>query len=365
MKSLVPAHIAALQPYQPGKPVEELERELGIGEAVKLASNENPLGPSPKALEAVRLALGGMHRYPDGSAYYLRHALAERLGLSPDEVVVGNGSNDLLVLLSQALLGPGDEAVVANPAFVVYKLAVQAVGGRVVEVPLVELTHDLPAMAEAVTERTKLLFVANPNNPTGTMVTAKEVDELLRVLPETVVVVMDEAYVEYIERDDFPDCLAAVRAGKNLIVCRTFSKIYGLAGIRVGYAAGPTPIVAAINQVRPPFNVNRLAQEAAMAALDDHGHVQASREVNRVGMAQLAAGLEARAVKYVQSVANFLLVEVGEGRAAYQALLPKGVIVRPMGGYGLDAYVRVTVGTKEENDRFLEALDKWRSGGGS
>lgn len=365
MKSLVPPHIAGLQPYQPGKPIEELERELGVAEAVKLASNENPLGPSPKAMEAVRLAVGEVHRYPDGSAYYLRHALAERLGVSPDEVVVGNGSNDLLVLLTQALLSPGDEAVMGDPAFVVYRLAVKAVDGRAVEVPLVEHTHDLPAMVQAVTERTKLLFVANPNNPTGTMVTAKEVDALLAALPDHVLVVMDEAYVEYIGREDFPDCLEAVRSGSNVVVCRTFSKIYGLAGLRVGYAVAPAPVVEAINQVRPPFNVNRLAQAAALAALDDEVHVAASRKANRAGLAQLTSGLEAMGCAYVPSVANFLLVELGDGRAAYEALLRQGVIVRPMAGYGLASFVRVTVGTGEENERFLEALKAWLAGSGS
>ena len=365
MKSLVPAHIARLQPYQPGKPVEELERELGIAEAVKLASNENPLGPSPKALEAARRALGEVHRYPDGSAYYLRHALAERLEVSPEQVVVGNGSNDLLVLLAQALIAPGDEAVLGEPAFVVYRLAVQAVGGRPVAVPLVEFTHDLAAMARAVTERTKIVFVANPNNPTGTMVTAGQVGELLEALPDGVVVVMDEAYVEYIDREDFPDSLGAVRSGRKVFVCRTFSKIYGLAGLRVGYAVGPAPVVEAVNRVRPPFNVSRPAQAAALAALDDEPHVRASREANRAGMAQLRAGLEALGLDYVPSVANFLLVKVGDGQAAYEALLRRGVIVRPMGGYGLGAYVRVTVGTEEENDRFLEALGGWRAEGDS
>lgn len=359
MKSLVPPHIAGLQPYQPGKPVEELERELGIGEAVKLASNENPLGPSPKALEAARRALMDVHRYPDGSAYYLRHALAERLGLDPTEVVVGNGSNDLLVLLTQCLLSPGEEAVMGHPAFVVYRLAVQAQGGHVVEVPLVEFTHDLPSMARAVSERTKLLFVANPNNPTGTMVTAKEVEELLATVPEHVVVVMDEAYVEYIEREDFPDCLEAVREGRNVVVCRTFSKIYGLAGLRVGYAAAPGPIAQAINQVRPPFNASRIAQAAALAALDDEAHVEASRRANRQGLSQLREGLEALGMAYVPSVANFLLVEVGDGRAAYEALLHEGVIVRPMTGYGLAQHIRATVGTSEENERLLKALKAW------
>ena len=365
MRSLVPNHVAELQPYQPGKPVEELERELGIAEAVKLASNENPLGPSPKALEAARRALAEVHRYPDGSAFYLRHALADRLSVSPDQVVVGNGSNDLLVLLVQALLGPGQEAVVGHPAFVVYRLAVQAVGGRVKAVPLVDFTHDLPAMARAVTERTKLLFVANPNNPTGTMVDAEAVEALLAGLPDHVVVVMDEAYVEYIGREDFPDCLAAVRAGRPVVVCRTFSKIYGLAGLRVGYAVAPKAVAEAVNQVRPPFNVNRVAQAAALAALDDEAHLRASREAARAGLEQLSAGLEAQGVGYVPSVANFLLVEVGDDRGAYEALLRRGVIVRPMGGYGLETYVRVTVGTAEENGRFLEALEAWRAGGGS
>ncbi|MFQ6672353.1 MAG: histidinol-phosphate transaminase [Candidatus Tectimicrobiota bacterium] len=365
MRTLVPAHIAALQPYQPGKPIEEVERELGIAEAVKLASNENPLGPSPKAWEAARRALGEVHRYPDGGAYYLRHALAERLGVGPDEVVVGNGSNDVLVLLTQALMTPDDEAVVGDPAFVVYRLAVQAMGARVVAVPLADFTHDLPAMAQAVTERTRLLFVANPNNPTGTMVTAEAVEALLAEVPDHVVVVMDEAYVEYIDREDFPDCLAAVRAGRPVVVYRTFSKIYGLAGLRVGYAVAPKSLVAAINQIRAPFNVNRVGQAAALAALDDDAHVRTSQEVNRVGLAHLTAGLAALGVAYVPSVANFLLVEVGDGRAAYEALLRQGVVVRPMGGYGLAPYVRVTVGTAEENTRFLEALKAWRATGGA
>ncbi|MFQ5894111.1 MAG: histidinol-phosphate transaminase [Nitrospinota bacterium] len=365
MRTLVPGHIAALKPYQPGKPIEEVERELGIAGAVKLASNENPLGPSLKALEAARRVLVEVHRYPDGSAYYLRGALAARLHVAPEQVVVGNGSNDLLVLLAQALLTPSDEAVVGEPAFVVYRLAVQAMGVRVVAVPLRDFTHDLEAMTQAVTERTKLLFIANPNNPTGTMVGAGAFEALLGELPDHVVVVVDEAYVEYIEREDFPDGLAAVRAGRPVVVCRTFSKIYGLAGLRVGYAVAPEPLAAAINQVRQPFNVSRVAQAAALAALDDEAHVQASREANRAGLARLTAGLEALGVGYVPSVANFLLVEVGDGRTASEALLRQGVVIRPMGGYGLDAYVRVTVGTAEENTRFLEALGAWRADAGA
>jgi histidinol-phosphate aminotransferase len=359
MRSLIPAHIARLKPYQPGKPLEEVERELGITEAVKLASNENPLGPSPMALAAAREALVQVHRYPDGSAYYLRHALARRLAVEPEQVVVGNGSNDLLVLLAQALLVPGDEAVVGEPAFVVYRLAVEAMGARAVAVPLKDFTHDLRAMAQAVTERTKLLFVANPNNPTGTMVSAREVEELFASLPERVVVVMDEAYREYVDRRDFPDMLAYVRQGRPVVVCRTFSKIYGLAGLRVGYAVAPAPLIEAINQVRPPFNVSRVAQAAALAALDDRAHVEASRRLVKEGMAQLTSGLEEMGVSYVPSVANFLLVEVGDGRKAEEALLRQGVVVRSMAGYGLGAYVRVTVGTKAENERFLKALKSW------
>jgi len=348
-------NIASLVPYSPGKPIEELERELGIAHAIKLASNENPRGPSPKALAVLSAAATTLHRYPDGGAFRLRGKLAERWKVTADHVILGNGSDEILGFLARAFLSPGDEAVMADQTFVIYKMEVTAAHGVPVVVPLKDWRHDLPAMADAVTFRTRLLFVCNPNNPTGTMVTRAEVDALMARLPESVIVVFDEAYYEYVRSREFPDSLSLVKQNRNVVVLRTFSKIYGLAGLRIGYGLTTPEIVGYLNRVRPPFNANSLAQRAALAALEDEEHVAQSRAMNESEMATVRAGLAALGLSPIPSEANFLYVDVGrDGRVVFEALLREGVIVRHIEG----RMVRITIGLPDENRRLLQALKK-------
>ncbi len=350
------AWISALQPYPPGKPIEEVEREYGVSDSVKLASNENSLGPSPLAVQAIRDHAAGVHFYPDGGAFYLRRALSEKLGVPEDWLLFGNGSNELIELAVRSFLFEGDEAVVAEHAFVIYAMAVQAQGGRTTVVPARDYGHDLEAMAAAVTLRTRIVFLANPNNPTGTMFGAGEWRRFFDTIPRDVLVVMDEAYAEYVEDREYPDSIAALSEERPLVVLRTFSKIYGLAGLRIGYAVGPPDVLGVMNRLRAPFNVNLLAQRAALAALADDEHLARSRSMNREGMSQLGQGLAAMGLDVVPSSANFLLVRVGEVSAINESLLRLGVIVRPVGVYGLPEHIRVTVGTADENQRFLRAL---------
>ena len=353
MRLNVDQYIASLVPYVPGKPVEELERELGIAKAIKLASNENPRGPSPKACAVLSEAALTLNRYPDGGAHLLRHALADRCKVEPDQIIVGNGSDEILGLLARAFLSPGDEAVMADHTFVIYKMVVAASRARAVEIPLKDWRHDLPAMAKAVTARTKLLFLCNPNNPTGTIVTSAEVDALMAQIPEHVIVVFDEAYYEYVRSGEFPDTLKYVRQGRSVAVLRTFSKIYGLAGLRIGYALTTHEIAGFLNRVRPPFNANSLAQRAAQAALEDEGHVTHSRLMNEAEMAKVHDGLTRLGLTVLPSEANFLYFDAGrDGAEMFGALLRKGVIVRHITGRML----RVTIGLPEENDRFLQVL---------
>jgi len=349
--------VRALEPYQPGKPIEELERELGIRDAIKLASNENPLGPSPRALAAAAAELPGVARYPDGSGIRLKRALAEHTGVAPDQIALGNGSNDVLECVARAFAGPGDEVVFSQHAFAVYPIVTQAVGARPVEVPARAWGHDLAAMARAVTARTKLIFVANPNNPTGTYVASADLERFVESVPRRVIVVVDEAYCEYVEAADYPDASAWLPRFANLVVTRTFSKIHGLAGLRVGYGLASAAVTDLLNRVRQPFNVNSLAQAAALAALDDTDHVSRARDVNRAGLHQLAEGARALGLSFIPSVGNFLSIELpGSARAAYEGLLRTGVIVRPVANYGMPNHLRVTVGLPEENDRFLRSL---------
>jgi histidinol-phosphate aminotransferase len=347
--------IASLSPYVPGKPIEELQRELGLARVIKLASNENPLGPSPKALAAVSEGTTTLHRYPDGGAFRLREALADRWKSTPDQVILGNGSDEILGLLARTLLAPGDEAVMADQTFVIYKMEVTAAHGKPIVVPLKHWRHDLQAMADAITDRTRLLFLCNPNNPTGTMVPADEVELLLARVPAHVVVVFDEAYFEYVRDSRFPDSMAYVKQGRNVIVLRTFSKIYGLAGLRIGYGVATTEITNILNRVRPPFNANSLAQRAALAALGDDEHVARSRAVNEAGMEQMVKGLTALGFAPIPSQANFVYVDVGrDGHAVFEAMLREGIIVRHIEG----CMVRVTIGLEEENREFLAALKR-------
>ncbi|HVU03644.1 MAG TPA: histidinol-phosphate transaminase [Polyangiaceae bacterium] len=355
MKSLVTETIAALRPYEAGKPIEELERELGISHAVKLASNENPLGPSPKALAALGAALGELHRYPDASAYRLREGLAAHLGVRMEEVIQGNGSNELLELCVRTFTTPKDHVVFGDPAFVVYQLAAMAHGVPFTAVKLRDGVHDLEAMAAAVTEKTKLVFVANPNNPTGTYVTKAAMERFLRTIPPEVVVAVDEAYFEYADAPDYPNCLQYRNLRERLVVLRTFSKIYGLAALRVGYAVAPPEIVDYMNRVRAPFNVSTPGQAAALAALADAEHVEKSRSSNRAERDRLSTEFAALGLAVVPSQANFVYVDAKRpARPIYDALLRKGVIVRPFGA--LPTGLRITVGTAAENDRLLAAL---------
>jgi histidinol-phosphate aminotransferase len=350
--------IEALAPYEGGKPIEELARELGITDAVKLASNENPLGPSPKALEAAGRVLADSHRYPDGAAYNLRAKLAAKHGVKMDEILLGAGSNELLDLTIRTFCTPADHVVFAEPSFVVYRIAALSCGVPFTAVPLTPgLVHDLPAMAAAVTPRTRVLFVANPNNPTGTHVGRAAVEKLLREVPPEVIVVMDEAYLEYADAPDYPNSLELRGLRERLLVLRTFSKIYGLAAFRVGYAVGPRQLIDYMNRVRAPFNVSTLAQAAAVAALDDQQHVEAARSLNQKERRRVTAALEARGLAVAPSQANFVLVDVKRpARPVYDALLKQGVIVRPFAS--LPTSLRVTLGTERENDRFLKALEQ-------
>jgi histidinol-phosphate aminotransferase len=357
MSSLVIPSIESLVPYEGGKPIEELARELGVTDAVKLASNENPLGPSPFAVEAARGALQSVHRYPDGSAWSLRDRIAAFHGVRPDEVLQGAGSNELLDLVVRTFATPADHIVFGEPAFVVYRIAALAGGVPFTAVPLVQHVHDLPAMAAAVTPKTRVLFVANPNNPTGTYVGRAAVEKLLREVPPEVIVVMDEAYFEYADAQDYPNSLALRHLRERLLVMRTFSKIYGLAGLRVGYAIGPARLIDYMNRVRAPFNVSSPAQAAAVAALDDTKHVVESRALNGMERSRLSEELEELGLNVAPSQANFVLVDVRRpARPVYDALLQHGVIVRPFGS--LPTSLRVTVGMPRENDRFLQALRK-------
>jgi histidinol-phosphate aminotransferase len=357
LKELARPQVLELVPYSPGRPMEEVERELGLADVLKLASNENPLGPSPRALQAIREALQGLHRYPDGACYALRQGLSRRLGVKPEELCFGNGSNELLELVTRAFLGPGDEAVMGHPAFVVYRSVCQAVGGHIREVALKNFTHDLRGMLEAVTARTKLVFLDNPNNPTGTCVSPTDLDDFVRALPPDVILVVDEAYREYVPRYLQPDLLRYVREGCYLLTLRTFSKAYGLAGLRIGYGIGCTEMVELLNRVRQPFNVNTLAQKAALAALDDTTHLEQTVRITEAGRKVMHSSFEELGLASIPSVTNFILVNVGvEGKVVADALLRKGVVVRSMEGYGLPAHIRVTVGTAQENGRALQAL---------
>lgn len=349
----VHSDIASLSPYVPGKPIEELQRELGLSRIVKLASNENPLGPSPKALAVLADAAKTLNRYPDGGAFRLRTALADRWKVSLDQVILGNGSDEIIGMLARAFLSPGDEAVMADNTFVIYRMEVTAAHGVPVVVPVADGRHDLAAMAKVITPRTRLLFVCNPNNPTGTMVSATDVDALMAKVPAHVIVVFDEAYCEYARDPHFPDSLGYVRRERNAIVLRTFSKIYGLAGLRIGYGVTTAEIAGYLNRVRPPFNANSLAQRAALAALGDEEHVAKSRAMNQTEMANVRAGLIALGIQPLPSEANFLYFDAGrDGRALFEALLREGVIVRHIEG----TMLRVTIGLPEENRQFLHAL---------
>jgi histidinol-phosphate aminotransferase len=342
--------------YEPGKPVEELAREMGLtpDAIIKLASNENPLGPSPLALQAMHRALERAHFYPDGGGYKLRGVIAEALALDRSNVVLGNGSNELIEFIGHAFLRPGDEVVVARHAFAVYRLMAQLFGARTVEVPDPGYTHDLPAMLAAITPRTRQVFIANPNNPTGTMVGQKEIDAFMEQVPAHVLVIFDEAYYEFL--DEAPDTVRYVREGRNVLVMRTFSKIQGLANLRIGYGLAPTALAGILQKTRQPFNANGIAQEGAAAGFLDHDHMEKTRQITHEGRTYLQAAFLDLGLEYVPSMANFVLVRVGDGDAVFQALLRRGIIVRAMRSYKLPEWIRVSVGTPAQNRAFIETL---------
>lgn len=361
MTDLVAKHIQTLKPYEPGKPIEELERELGITNSIKLASNENPLGPSPKAVEAMSALLSQTHIYPDGAAFRLRERISQKFGVAMPEVVIGNGSNELLTLLVRAFLLPEHNAVVSEYAFVAYRVVLTAAGIPIKTVPVKPgFVQDLEAMAAACDENTRMVFLANPNNPTGTYANREELTAFLKAVPEHVIVVLDEAYVEYAQAPDYAQGLEFRGLRERLVICRTFSKCYGLAGVRVGFAVGPAEMMDFVNRIREPFNCSLLGQAAALAALDDEEFVRRSVECNETGRATLEAGLAAMAdlgVSWVPSQCNFLMVKMPvSGKAVYEAMLRRGVIVRPMAPYGLPDYLRITIGTPSEVARCVEAL---------
>ena len=353
---ILPPWSSRIRPYPPGKPIEEVERELGRT-AIKLASNENPLGPSPKAQEAIRNYLEHIHIYPDGGGYYLRKRLAEIQGLSSDQIILGAGSTDLIELVAKTFLSGADEALTSESAFYMYRLAIEDMGAGLVQVPMRDLTFDLPAIAHAVTARTKVVYLGNPNNPTGTMFTAEELDRFLAAIPARILVVLDEAYFEYVERPDYSHSIDSVRAGKNFLVLRTFSKVHGLAGLRLGYGMGHPELIECLQRIRSPFNASSLAQVAGLAALDDREHIARSVESNRREMKFMTGELTLLGVRYTPSAGNFLLIDTGRDcEEDFIRLLHEGVIVRPMKLYNFPTCLRVTVGVHEENEQFLEAL---------
>lgn len=364
-QSLANKYVCDVPVYEPGRPIEEVARELGLNpkSIIKLASNENPLGPSPKAVVAMQRALKTAHLYPDGGGFYLREAIAKKLngggraGARPsigiDNIILGTGSNEIIEFLYHAFVGPGDEVVVGDRAFVIYMIMAKAFQARCVEVPFRGHTHDLTAMLAAITPKTKLVFVANPNNPTGTRVTNAELDEFIRRLPSHVIVVLDEAYIEFLD-DPPPSITYALR--HNVVVLRTFSKIVGLAGLRIGYGVAQKECIALLQRVRQPFNTNAVGQAGALAALSDNAHIRKTKALTRRGLAYLEKEFKKLKREFVPSCANFILVNVGDADEVFRALQRRGVIVRPMRGYKMPAWVRVTVGTMEENWRFISAL---------
>lgn len=360
LSALAPANIRAIAPYQGGKPISELAREMGLNEAdiVKLASNENPLGMSPKAQMALEEAIYDIARYPDGNSFALRDAVSHKYGVHPDQIVFGNGSNDILELAARAFLVAGDETIYSQHAFAVYPLVTQAVGATGVVVPAVDFGHDLPGFLKAITPKTKLIFVANPNNPTGTLISKTDLKAFLQQVPKHILVVLDEAYDEYLSELDKSEAVQWLAEFENLIISRTFSKAYGLAGLRVGFGLMHATLADLMNRVRQPFNVNSLAQVAATVSLQDDDFVARSYAANQAGMAQITQGLEKLGLSYIPSYGNFVSVKVTNAKDVNQSLLQHGVIVRPVANYEMPDYLRVSIGLFSENARFLDVLEK-------
>ena len=355
-------HLLALAPYPPGRPIEEVQREYGLKRVIKLASNENPLGPSPKALAAIKRHAREVNLYPDGNVFYLRQALSRHHGIQPEQIMFGNGTDELIIWLALTYLSPRDMMIISQYSFVRYQMAAQLVGAHYRTIPLVEWRHDLRAMARAVSTNTRAIFLANPENPVGTMVGRPEFERFLKAVPKRVLIVLDQAYYEYVQSKDYFNGIEYVERHPNLVVLRTFSKAHGLAGLRVGYGVADPQIVNDVNRVRPPFNVNRLAQEAAIAALDDTEFLRRSIKLNEAGRRYLYGEFERLGLEYVPSETNFVLVRVGsgsaDGAAIAQAMMRRGVIVRPMAGFGLLDYIRITIGRPEENRLAVRTLEK-------
>lgn len=355
---LAPSYIRSIAPYQPGKPISDLAREMGLdpSQIVKLASNENPLGISPKARMAMEDAMEDIARYPDGNSFALRDAVREKFGVDSAQIVFGNGSNDILELAARAFLTAGTEAIYAQHAFAVYALVTQAVGARGVVVPAKDYGHDLEAMLAAITDKTRMIFVANPNNPTGTLLDKAELLAFLRQVPPNVLVVLDEAYDEYLPLEIKSESIGWLGEFPNLVISRTFSKAYGLAGLRIGFGLGAAEVIDIMNRVRQPFNVNSVAQAAAVASLQDEAFVERSRALNQAGMLQITRGLEALGLEYIPSFGNFVSFRLADASGAYRQLLQRGVIVRPIANYEMPDYLRVSIGLFDENTRFLDAM---------
>lgn len=353
-------YIHSIRPYEPGKPIKEVERELGLRGAIKLASNENPLGPSGKAVRAIRRAIHEVHLYPEGSCFYLLKKLSAHLGIAENQIIVGNGSNEIIELLARGFLSEGDQILSSECTFLVYPILAQACGAEYVTVPMKDHRYDLKALRNAITDRTKIIFIANPNNPTGTYVTAREVEEFLATIPTNILVCFDEAYFDFVDAQDFPHSLFFIKSGRpNVIVLRTFSKAYGLAGLRVGYGLASPEIISYLHKIRQPFNVNSLAQIGAAAALDDWFFLWRTRRLVASGRKYFYKHLKRLNLRYVPSQANFILVDVRhDAHEIFDALLKKGMIVRSMKAYGLTTWIRVTIGRRLQNARFFWALKK-------
>jgi histidinol-phosphate aminotransferase len=359
MKLTIPDYISSLKPYKPGKPLEELEREYGISDSIKIASNENPLGPSPKALEAIRRALGNLHRYPDGSGFMLKRKISEKFGVDSGQVVLGNGSDEIIGMLTRAFLQPGDEVILPAPSFLMYAILVRSAGAVPVVVPLKALSLDLDGMKDRITAKTRMIFICNPNNPTGTFITGKDFRGFLGSIPEDLMVMVDEAYIEFVRKAEAVSSIEYLKTGRALAILRTFSKVYGLAGLRIGFGVMPAEIAELLNRVRQPFNTNSLAQAGALAALDDAVFFEKTLKWVHSGLDFLYRRLDIMGIEYFPSQANFFLVNVRQNAdAVFEAMLKQGVIVRSMTEYGFPEFIRINVGLPAENERFLKALAK-------
>ena len=350
--------ILNVKPYQPGKPIEEVKRELGLKEVIKMASNENPLGPSPKAVLAIKKYLSNVNRYPEGGCFYLRQALSRRLKVSPEQIIFGNGSDELIVLALRAIINEGDEVVVANPTFLIYEIASKIQGAKVKTIPTHYFKYDLKLMAKAITKNTKIVFIANPDNPNGTYVTKYELESFLKEIPKEVLVFIDEAYFDFVAEKDYPNGLDYV-SSNNVIVTRSFSKSYGLAGLRVGYGVATPKIIRYMESVREPFNVNSIAQVGALAALKDKEFLSKTKRITQAGRKFFYSEFRELGLRYIPSVTNFVLFEVGKSaQVACKKLLKKGIIVRNMNAWGLNTFIRVTVGKEKENKKFIKELER-------